>query len=1673
MSRSKLNKLMSRASTLALAAVAGALGTGGVAGTAEAGTTVNTPGSNPHVYNFGPNDFVSIGTGVTLEAGPQGNSFTNDPNIIIQDNAGTAVTIDASTLLGKFVNNGTIIGGSSDGVAILNSSIITQSFVNNGVITGSSDGISIFGSTIQAGLTNVGTITGNTGQGIDIFNDALSARSFSGGLTNSGTIQGDTGLALGGSQPLNFFGGIQNTGRITGDDGDAIFIGKSTVFSDGINNTSTGKIIASNLALGANGNGIEIQSSSFAGGITNAGTIATQIGDLGTNQAIHITSDVVTFSGGITNSGLISATTSGGGIAHGIEISADTFNNGIVNNSTGRIVADDDGIFIAGGTFNGGITQLQYGQISSGEDGIRVDSDVVFSNVNDNDGIANAGLIDASDDGINVEALIFFGGVTNTGSIDAGDVGIRIGDGGEEAFRGGITNSGDITAVDTGIVVDVETFDSGIHNIAGGTITADQGIEVVADTFLGGVTNSGGLTATSGTALYLSADDITGKIVNDSTGIITATNGRGILVENGLYTSTVNSGFENKGQISTSETTTASSVGVDFDVVSFAGGFTNTGRIQSADDHAVRIVADSFTGGFNNAPTLNVSNSGQIISLGTSTGTAVLIEADTFNGGFTNSGTISSLATTADAININVDTFGGASSGGFTNSGRIQGGEDGVDIDDNGGPGVFNNGFHNLLSGVIIGGEESGVDIGMVTFNGGFTNAGAISSGTGNEVGNDAVDISVTTFAGNFSNSGLITSFDETGVEISASGTFTGNFTNAPTLVPGTGVINGDEDGVRIDGGSFTGNFTNAGDISGDTGVELALSAFTGDFTNASTGVISGTSKGVWINSGGVNPQENLDIIGDFSNAGEINGIGNLAQYGLLIDGVDSTVTDSITGDLTNEEGGSISSFYGTALAILDVEDFEGDITNDGVISSDRQNAVRFETSTLNGAFANTGLISSGNGAEALLLVDTVITGVLTNSGTIDGGAGDGIELRNSVLGSIIGSGGAGADIINSGSILSEGYAIDLSGTSGTMRIAQTAGLIQGDIDLQNSSDDRVDFNGGIMDGDVGGEGDDVYVDAANALAQGTVGTDGRVAAGTFAYRAGSMSIDDFFVNSGTAVLGSNLVGRNFAQLSDPSHSVDVATVAAGATVYLDDETTLNANSYTAQAGSDTQFLLSLDTGTGAERNGQVLGSAISLQGDITAVIDVDAFALSGPFSVSNTFYFENVFQASSTLTDNSNDPTVLNDLIFFTVTKESNGVRDIDLEVELLSFSEVLADASQSANQQAVGQVLETIFDAGSIDPDFAEAFAELLGSSSYDEALAVYDQLLGAEHAQAALGMFNSMSQFQGFLGERMDVLHNGMGSAQWAMFGQPGTQVAAAETVLADASPSPAMGGSSMVTPRNGNTLSMFGGVSGNWASVEGDTNGPGFDQDTVALNAGVDYAFSSETVVGLGGSYQTSELEFESANSGDVDTVAVGLFGTFGLGGGYLDANANVGFHDVSTSRLTPQPDYASAEYSATSWSLSGELGTVIPVGRAYVAPMLSMTYVGVSVDSFTETGSAFALAVDGADTDSFATVLGARAGDYFKVGKATVNLQGNLGWRHEFGDEESSFTAAFLEEPALLFNVDSSKIASDSATFGLGTTVSLSTRMEVFVNYDGVWNAEANSHNAALGVRTTW
>lgn len=1684
-----------------------------------------TNSGNIQSDSFDGVDFEStiLTGGITNSGRILGGTGISATGLAIHNSAASSRTIS-----GLITNSGTISGDTGVFFGGKTSPlIIVNGLANSGEIWGD-DGAAIeIGAltNFSGGITNAlsGHILSQSDDGIYI-----NATTFAGGINNSGEISGGTSGTFGNGIYLDsglssFTGGITNSGLISGGgtSADGIHI-EADVF--GLANTTNQGILNSGTIIGDE-SGIDITSAvtTFNGGITNTGTIIA-------TSSTGIDTHAVTFRGGIVNSGLIDADDDGIH-AHGDVFNGDIENSGTILSNTGT------GIDVLADTVNGAV--INSGTIISNDDGIQIDSSADSFNGSIAGGVVNSGLIrSTSSDGIDVLVDSFKGGVTNSGTIDAFSTAIAIGDDNGQTFEGGVTNTGvllagqgpgsgtgiavslddfqggilnnttgKITADQDGIFVDATTFAGGISNA--GTITAQSGIDVnVTTTFDGGVRNSGLIHATSGVGIDIDPVTFNGGVTNTGT-IISADGGEGYNGIN-IVATNFNDGFLNSGLIDASGGVADGGTGVRVDVTNWSGGFVNSGTILADPDGTivgattvyagVLVQAGVFDGGLTNSGLIDVQsgmgiyfrgttfhdgivNSGTIHA--TDPGTGIRVFADSFDGGFANSGVIDvtsgsgarftvtgnfqgavtnsgTIVAGSDAIHIDV---GGTLSNGITNSGKLDAGDDGIRTEG----GILQGGIKNLAGAQILAGE-TGIQTTNTTFAGGITNAGTIVAD------NRGIDVNVTGFSNGINNSGRII-VTSTGVEVDAT-TFTGGFVNS-------GTIEGNEgDGVNIDVGTFSDGFNNSGTIlASDTGVVLDGTTFNGGFTN--TGLIDGSETGVAVNVTTFNNgfTNSGTIVGSttgvyFGGTNVNDGFTNSGRISANSYGVDIDVTN-FTGDFTNS--GTIEANSETTVNI-DATNFTGNFANSGTITSATQTGVIISVDNFIGNFSNSGLIEAQS--IAVELSSTEISGNVVNSGTIHSDTSTALYLTSSEIGGFLSNSGiiesdtdnaivlsSSSSVLggirNTGSILAgEGSdAIDASGSAGALTITLAAGVVEGDIDLQNGNNDTLNLNGGTLAGDILGYlGDDI----ANVNA----------GSGEFAYISGEINgFDRFYVNSGTAILGSDAVGNNGDGVTDGGEGIDLVRVKSGATLYLDDDTVLDdVGDFTQETTGDTQFLLSLDAGV--EKSGQIVADTIDLRGKITGVIDANAFANSG--GISGPFVYEDVFATSSGLSSDlsynldANGVTILNDLIFFDIaasTSDNDGT--VDLIVDRLSFSEVLAAASQSSNQQNVGGVLEEIFNNGGYSTEFAEAFADLLGSSSYDEALAVYDQLLGAEHAQMSLASFNAMNQFQGFLGERMDSLHNGMGTAKWALLGEPGSQVAAAETVLADGSPSPAMGSTSMASTRDANSISMFGAVNGNWASADGDTNGPGFSQDTYGISAGVDYALSTESLVGLGGSYLASSVDFDSGNSGDVDTFAVGLFGTFGLGGGYLDANANVAMHDVDSSRLTPAPDFAHASYSATSWSVSGEVGTVVPVGRAYVSPMLSLTYTGLSVDGFTETGSAFALDVQGTDTNSIATVLGARAGDYFKVGKATVNLQGNLGWRHEFGDETAAFTGSFVEDPSLVFNVDSSKIANDSATFGVGSTVAVSSSLEVFLNYDGVWNAEADSHNASLGVRANW
>lgn len=1065
---------------------------------------------------------------------------------------------------------------------------------------------------------------------------------------------------------------------------------------------------------------------------------------------------------------------------------------------------------------------------------------------------------------------------------------------------------------------------------------------------------------------------------------------------------------------------------------------------QDATVRADDATNDSF---FNNltmndaGANLTVDDSfllGDIVNNGSMTGgtNAITIDNDSqIGGGIFNTGLIDGAT---DGIFIDVDS---TVAGGILNSGTILGGSTAIYLGDDseifggitntgglieGGRGIhvadaeaeLLDGITNDANATIRGTATAAIEFAGGILTGGITNDGLIQ-GTGNANGINLLDGTITggvtnnatgiievtgssvtallidgpTFNGNVTNSGQILAEGTSsyGVVITGATVFTGNLVNEAT-----GVISADLTAVFIDNATFNGNVTNRGEITSasSAGVDISATAFTGNFTNEAAGVITGGRDGVYM--GGT------AFTGEFLNDGTIAGQGSSGVY------IDTT---TFTGNLTNN--GLISGTAGNGLVVGATTTFDGNITNSA-----------------------TGVITA---ATQGIAIDGILTGTLTNAGLIDPSTGI------SVTGQVDGG------IVNSGTILATVAGISLAGADTATTITQSAGLIRGrtaddlttmtalDLDQTGAEqDDTVNLNGGEIDGDiVGGGNDDVIVGGDVALRRGAV--DG---------------LDQFDVDSGRALLGTNLRGTDGEGLTVTN--VNSMTVTAG-TAYLDDDTTVDIVGDYTQGGEGTvEFFLTTDTLTHGQINA---GGNANLDGALVAVVDGADFATIG----GDTFTYQDLITGTIAGTF----ANVSSSSIFFDA-EAVYGAGFVDLQLLRQGFADALVLPNLSQNQQTIGGVLEGIYSGGAYGGDFEDLFNYLLNIPvGHEEEVAhIYDELAGAEHADIQEAGLRLSHAFIDIIGERMDDMKSG-GSAM-ASLGL--RRYADAGTTATDAAPR------HHAHERKG--ISVWGRGYGAWTESEGDPEAAAYDQDTAGFAGGVDVAIDHNWAVGGAIGWSTSDIEFATAgDEADIDTFQLAAYAAYEAGRYYGDAVLSLGFHDVATTRLLDlgfDTLVATANYDADTFGIHGEFGAVFDAGRIDIQPFVALGYLSNSTDGFAEAGGGdFALLVGDSDADSFASTLGVRFSGVWQAGGVRLVPDAEIAWRHEFLDERQVFSAVFLEDPSTPFQIVSSALSRDSALVNVGVGAQVSKSLVLFLDYNGIINSAADTHAASAGLRATW
>ena len=364
------------------------------------------------------------------------------------------------------------------------------------------------------------------------------------------------------------------------------------------------------------------------------------------------------------------------------------------------------------------------------------------------------------------------------------------------------------------------------------------------------------------------------------------------------------------------------------------------------------------------------------------------------------------------------------------------------------------------------------------------------------------------------------------------------------TIGSGTQLKANNAAGILVQGTGSVANINNAGKIEGAT-QGLYIKGADTTFTNATTGTVLSTggpslqiqetgatitnqgviggatndktavqlerafnsflnAQGAQILAGDLNRAIDVtgtDIAGTLTNAGSIEGTsgetikfnpgGDSSNFRLVNQGTITTTTGKAllieqTMQEINNQGGTISATGGGGNAIkIQTNDVALNLLNSGVIAgSNGANAIAIQK-VLTGNISNSGTISTDTGQP--FIVGAKIDGSITNTGSIKFTDANsilaGIEIYAEITQKLVNRGditvtdGPGIEanasakvtqgIENFGHISSNDSALELSQATNSIKFTQQAGTIKGDLELSQGGGNVLVINGGTITGDI------------------------------------------------------------------------------------------------------------------------------------------------------------------------------------------------------------------------------------------------------------------------------------------------------------------------------------------------------------------------------------------------------------------------------------------------------------------------------------------------------------------------------------------------------------------------------------------------------------------------------
>ena len=251
--------------------------------------------------------------------------------------------------------------------------------------------------------------------------------------------------------------------------------------------------------------------------------------------------------------------------------------------------------------------------------------------------------------------------------------------------------------------------------------------------------------------------------------------------------------------------------------------------------------------------------------------------------------------------------------------------------------------------------------------------------------------------------------------------------------------------------------------------------------------------------------------------------------------------------------------------------------------------------------------------------------------------------------------------------------------------------------------------------------------------------------------------------------------------------------------------------------------------------------------------------------------------------------------------------------------------------------------------------------------------------------------------------------------------------------------------------------------------------GFDATSVGAQFGYDTLAEDNLILGLGGSYAHSFINYDDSHGeADVDSFVFTPYASYFNDNWFVDGSISFGYHHNKSER---EIKIGSLRRTAEATYNAYEFGTFIKTGYKFyqndwaITPYTSLQYTYYHSDSFEEDGAGSAgLEVDDSTQQSLLGRLGLNLSTIAMIDNLQVAPEVYVGYAHQF-IKEDSVDAKFVNGTTK-FSTDVDSDRDDSVYYGAGVSSLISEDISAYFGYEGetFTNNQTHALNAALTVR---